>query len=397
MYEARVGLDKIEINNVQAIALTDWTKLNRHMNAEDNHKKIEFYPPTSHSTYRMQDGNSFGKLVIREEGPNAKFKELRFGFSYMPYGFIIFSPLNILGDNFFNLSVGEVQSYLCYLEQYINEEYGLVVSFEIARYKSIEINTTIQLSENYKEYFRQNRIIVLNMPYYKKYGEHGEREKGDDHFRASVDMAYTGGKELEFVIYKKGMPTDQVNSYMRIEIRIRSAKKLKDLLGTLDVHSVSQNDIVKVFSDLHELYFLIAYTKWEKESTKYIRRKVKVYYLDKNKHGGRWSSALIEDLKRDELNDIYPHVIDDQQLLNVVQSFLNDRKDPNRNRKRSMESVRKNVAGAFDKQGYDKILEIFHKIDQACYRSVSHNTEEFVRQVVSEYRMRRPLPDAAKK
>lgn len=99
----RVGLDKITLNNVTLRAITDWNKL---IMETEIAGKGEFQPATqSFGYYLMESGQTIRKIVLSEEGNDAKFWDLRFGYEYGTYGCLELSPRNIFGENIHNMTI----------------------------------------------------------------------------------------------------------------------------------------------------------------------------------------------------------------------------------------------------------------------------------------------------
>ncbi len=366
VYVPRVGLDRVTLHNVVLIAIVDWSKLNQ--------ENVKWHPPSYPSrSYRTTDGNCVGTIDISEAGPEAKFKEIHFGFKYGKYGNITFSPRHVYGENFHNMTVESMQSHLLYLTEYFTDTYGIVVDFTVSAYTTLELNVTIPLNNPFDDYRRVLLAIEANVPYYGKKGI-ARYDKVKDKSSLANTGIDGGGNSFQPIIYdkkeemykkKEKIPDDVLSEvdYMRVEFRLKTTDKIKHVFSTADIGSITQDDVSRAYADLFDKYIRRGYEKWRACAQKLLRSRVRETYDQRNSGKRQWISVLFQRLRSEEQKGQYPIVLDKKQLIEEIQRLPIG----HGNRSRTVKSIERHLTknDVFDEDGFEKIEEIFSKVDFA--------------------------------
>ena len=64
------------------------------------------------------------------------------------------------------------------IQNYLIDNYGILIDFSNARLKSVEINRTFKIEHKFCEYSRPLMLILSQMPYMKKISVFADVDKG---------------------------------------------------------------------------------------------------------------------------------------------------------------------------------------------------------------------------
>lgn len=160
------------------------------------------------------------------------------------------SDLEAKGHNLKPLTKAEYESKCCKVESYIEEEYGLTLNLKEKKFKLLALNKTFELEREIDEYWELFQLIHLLVP--AKYKNKafvlgGNNEIIGVYFENGVTRVkiYDKTKQLKD---EKGIELDR--RYMRIEVVLKEDKKIKKVIGTNLVSSITDEQLEQGFNSI---------------------------------------------------------------------------------------------------------------------------------------------------
>lgn len=264
----------------------------------------------------MIDGAGEGQIKVSyikvksTEGITLKINELDIGVKkvnnqLIPYEYLDATLPSLLDDKGLNVNnIQDVTSFiksLEILEQELQELGFGQVDLKKAQIEELELNINIAIAREFGEYERPLKYIKGLLPRtLKKEQEYRNRVTGD----------YTGFKcfnnSISFKIYNKRAQVQEEHNHdigeelLRLEYRLLSGEKVKDLLGHNQVEELIKDfkQIERAFRVRLEKDFI---NKLEKDIQDQLKNTIKKLKDYKTKSG---KSAIDEFIKNEELLDI---------------------------------------------------------------------------------------------
>ena len=308
-------------------------------------------------------GNKYSLLKI---GKTDMFDSLVYGLSPDSR---IFGMLEIsVSDNedHCNLNcytVEQLRQRIDAVKRYLRDTYGMDISFEKAGLKSVEINKTIALSQDSAAYNRVLKLINHSYPgtLRLKLKDHKTDEEDDDNQSFYRDSGRDGIKVKLYSktkqLAKKGIITDE--EYFRLEITLKSGKKVRDKLGTNEISRISQDGINAYYEDFVTENIQKPFEKWWVRSMKYAEKTVKEHYV-KGNHS--WRSDCLLYIADEEIRRGYPLILDLDQVTEVLGVVIDDKRDRHYHRRRFIETSREEAPFLMndDESKLQELISKFH-------------------------------------
>lgn len=315
------------------------------------------------------------------------------------------------GDGAYNLNcwtIAEVKERLNEVERYLSDEYGILVDMDCTKLKTIEINKTIELDEEYPSYLRPLTTLQRLLPKSKQKNAKtiGKAIETDQAQNNDPHKSFYGGNSGEKLkMYDK---SDQINdrkkkkitsikreatkerqtstpnnwdeinerankeimsiafidgNYLRVELTL-SSTKIKEVFGTNLVGKIDDESINDYFRDWIERNVR---QKWELFQEKRQKKLKKVIKEEWKKD----EYAFIENLLLRGFNNedqtglpLMMDVSEVQPLLKTV--IKNDRNKRYRIYKRLNQKCSQKYGEKFVKNDEKKTNEIVEKLSQNC-------------------------------
>lgn len=223
-----------------------------------------------------------------------------------------------------NLACYTVQDY----QQQVNDiqtalrgKYGVVLDTMWATIKQIEINRTIRLNDDFKWYHRVLQLIMFNLPYpFAKQMDFKKKAAGEiqcDTYYATTKKTAKSKKYQELKIYNKSKQLQFIvgEKWMRVELKIVGAAKIKKELGTNDLSELTDRQINDYFDKMMQKLIVQPYRKWQQAQQKEIKK----IMLDQRKINlKRWQIGTLTRILDTEIEKQCPVALDIDQILAVV-------------------------------------------------------------------------------
>lgn len=223
-----------------------------------------------------------------------------------------------------NLACNTVQDY----QEQVNDiqtalkgKYGVVLDTMWATVKQIEINRTIKLDDDFRWYNRVLQLIMFNLPYpFAKQMDFRKKAAGEiqcDTYYATTRKTAKSKKYQELKIYNKSKQLQFIvgEKWMRVELKIVGAAKIKKELGTNDLSELTDRQINDYFDKMMQKLIVQPYRKWQQAQQKEIKK----IMLDQRKINlKRWQIGTLTRILDTEIEKQCPVALDIDQILAVV-------------------------------------------------------------------------------
>ena len=279
----------------------------------------------------------------------------------------------IRGDNNTNLQCYSVEDYYDYLAQiidHLDQRYGIIVDVSDVRIKEIEINKTIELYRPFEEYHRPLQLMFQNLPHtFHSTLTGANRDSAEDRqitrsYSARTNKTPKSKHYMICSIYDKSKQLEQKitieKNYLRLEIRLVGASKIKRELGTDSFAELTDELLCMFLQEQIEKLFVKPHEKWEQSRDKLLSRIIKEE-RKKNKH---WIVNTLRRLQDLEIQNQKPYVLDIHEILLVFSIISDDtKKRQNEIIKQFLEQANK-YEKSMVQNDHDKIEELFEKLTQ---------------------------------
>ena len=193
-----------------------------------------------------------------------------------------------------------------------------------ATIKQIEINRTIRLNDDFKWYHRVLQLIMFNLPYpFAKQMDFKKKAAGEiqcDTYYATTKKTAKSKKYQELKIYNKSKQLQFIVSdgWMRVELKIVGASKVKKELGTNDLSELTDGQINDYFDRMMQKLIVQPYRKWQEQQKKEIK---KIMQEQRKINLKRWQIGTLTRILDEEIDRQCPVALDIDQILAVVQEL----------------------------------------------------------------------------
>lgn len=190
-----------------------------------------------------------------------------------------------------------------------------------ATIKQIEINRTIRLNDDFKWYHRVLQLIMFNLPYpFAKQMDFKKKAAGEiqcDTYYATTKKTAKSKKYQELKIYNKSKQLQFIVSdgWMRVELKIVGASKVKKELGTNDLSELTDGQINDYFDRMMQKLIVQPYRKWQEQQKKEIK---KIMQEQRKINLKRWQIGTLTRILDEEIDRQCPVALDIDQILAVV-------------------------------------------------------------------------------
>lgn len=358
-------LDRIVLINCEILVVEDVETL-----AEFNIVKV---PPKQtddnettirKSCYTTLDGQEFEYLKIEKEGSIDVLKAgvTNFGKQFCTLELSVNKGLT---RNFEGNTLDEYVEQLTDIQNYLIDNYGILIDFSNARLKSVEINRTFKIEYPFDEYSRPIQLILSQMPYMKKISVFADVDKGKithETFSAwNKKSNLSKNKEFKKIIfYNKSEQLETrgfliCDNFMRFEIKVFGERNIEKCLKAKYFINLTQNDINRWFSEQVDTLIVKPMEKWQKARDKQIKTILK----EELKKGGTWVINALRRFTVYELENETPLILDICQIYPVIDKLEIDDKSRVKNRflQQSLKYER-----IFTCNNSDKLAEIINKL-----------------------------------
>lgn len=226
---------------------------------------VEFNPH-SKVNYITESGQEFTRLHLEGIGAIQKMyaSSMVTGNERRDYCNLHTSPNNPETGNLHCYTVQQYAEHLTEIQDRLICEYGIDTDFSAVTLKELEINRTFKLDGDFYDYYRVLRLIIHNLPkkdfkFYHYAGEpEGDKEEINTYYGCTTAKPKKGRKYAELKIYNKSKQIEQLivldGSYMRVEIKLVDAERIKRALGT--------NRFSELTDERINAYYLKQIQKW---------------------------------------------------------------------------------------------------------------------------------------
>ena len=358
-------LDRIVLINCEILVVEDVETL-----AELNIVKV---PPKQtdddettrkKSCYTTLDGQKFEYLKIEKEDCIDVLKAgvTNFGKQFCTLELSVNkgSTGNLEGN-----TLNEYMEQLTDIQNYLIDNYGILIDFSNARLKSVEINRTFKIEHKFCEYSRPLMLILSQMPYMKKISVFADVDKGKithETFSAwNKKSNLSKNKEFKKVIFYN--KTEQLetrgfligDNFMRFEIKVFGERNIEKCLKAKYFINLTQNDIDKWFSEQVDTLIVKPMEKWKKARDKQVKTVLK----EELERGGTWLINALRRFTAYELENEIPLILDICEVYPVIDKLEIDDKSRVKNRflQQSLKYER-----IFTRNDSNKLTEIINKL-----------------------------------
>lgn len=223
-----------------------------------------------------------------------------------------------------NLACNTVQDY----QEQVNDiqtalkgKYGVVLDTMWATIKQIEINRTIRLDDDFRWYNRVLQLIMFNLPYpFAKQMDFRKKAAGEiqfDTYYATTKKTAKSKKYQELKIYNKSKQLQFIvgEKWMRVELKIVGASKVKKELGTNDLLQLTDGQINDYFDRMMQKLIVQPFRKWQEQQKKEIK---KIMQEQRKINLKRWQIGTLTRILDEEIDRQCPVALDIDQILAVV-------------------------------------------------------------------------------
>lgn len=239
-----LGIDKSKLNNL-TINYIDIDKFRSNDNVT-----LATLPPLA-TGYLIPTANddylNVSYLGITDE---ALFDKLQVGIkknkgAINPYALLEITIADSTNNNLIPYSVSDYYSRLERITQYLEQRYGLYISYQDATFSELELNITQKMNESMTAYYHILSLMLNNAP--KRYKTRALYTSAN----GSLTGLTASNNSTQLKIYDKTHQLDtcfkiKVNGeYMRIEYTLKNSQRIKRALGTTLLSEITDNQIAQ--------------------------------------------------------------------------------------------------------------------------------------------------------
>ena len=201
-------------------------------------------------------------------------------------------------------TVGDYQKQVNDIQTALRDKYGVVLDTMWATIKQIEINRTVKLDDDFRWYHRVLQLIMFNLPYpFAKQMDFRKTAKSKKYQELKI---YNKSKQLQFIVGEK---------WMRVELKIVGASKVKKELGTNDLSQLTDRQINDYFDRMMQTLIVQPYRKWQEQQKKEIK---KIMQEQRKINLKRWQIGTLTRILDTEIEKQCPVALDIDQILAVI-------------------------------------------------------------------------------
>lgn len=308
-------LDRIELGNISIIGFNNIKNLIDKEIVEISSTKAK---------YVTASGQEFSRLKIENDGlidrMIAGSRILRS--KRIDYCDLSVSIKNDKTGNLICYTAAEYFDQILKIQNHLQSKYGIIADFSDATLKYIEINRTFKLDSNFESYHRVLNLIMANLPTnlrnqmdYRKVTSHCIEYET---FYATSRKKNKSKKYMLFKIYDKKKAIKNIivltDSYMRIEVTLVGAERIKQSLGSNKFVDITDKLINDYFNELIQKIIINPMEKWKTKRDKYLLDLMMEQRNDK-KH---WQTNVLRILQNEEIANKCPTLLDVEELIPLL-------------------------------------------------------------------------------
>lgn len=340
----RIGIDKSRLNNIFIKDIDD-EKINQHQHRDENREIVVEYGDTP---VILQSGRCLRRLKLKDERIGLlsfRYGKRTDGKSHATCSLHLLATDN--GNNVQNLTAQNYKKRVLEAFELITQEYGIVLDCSQARIKSLEVNATFRLQDDFSKYEKVILMMIRNVPQvYKdkrsnslKYHIWREATKNYD----KLETVLAKNQSVELKIYNKlkqlkdtnAISNIAENNVMRIEYTFLNASTLKSRFGANTVNALSDEALINMFKWYFVRDIVKPWEKWQKDNKHALCHLASKYMQS----GTDWKQAFFRECREFESTHGLPVLFDVCDMQPVFR-LLDKSKNANRKFRRFKKSAR---------------------------------------------------------
>lgn len=262
-------------------------------------------------------------------------------------------------------TVGDYQKQVNDIQTALRDKYGVVLDTMWATIRQIEINRTIKLDDDFRWYHRVLQLIMFNLPYpFAKQMDFRKKAAGEmqcDTYYATTKKTAKSKKYQELKIYNKSKQLQFIvaERWMRVELKIVGASKVKKELGTNDLSQLTDRQINDYFDRMMQKLIVQPYRKWQEQQKKEIR---KIMQEQRKINLKRWQIGTLTRILDEEIDRQCPVALDIDQILAVVPELKDIPAKYTKSIQQNMDDQAGKCAAVLCNYDSDRMQEIISKL-----------------------------------
>lgn len=310
-----VLMDKLELTGVLVWDIADISDLVDRGIVELNTATDQYYTGT---------GKRFSRLFVSDK----VIDSLKCGVIYAKHGTYGNLQLSVKKDNGCgNLICNTVEEYQAQIRRAVEHlwiEYGIALDVSQSRIKSMEINKTFSLEQDYDSYRRVFGLIMAMLPrksYLVSQSIWRDRRKSGyqtGSFLATSRKKGNSKKYMEFKIYDKKKQLLGVikldEQYVRFEFVLVGTKRIEIEFGSNSFLDITDCAINEWFEKKVNDWIIEPIERWKKQRDDAVMTAM-LHFRD-NPHN--WVGNALAALQDQEIRQGYPVVLDVQEIVPLV-------------------------------------------------------------------------------
>lgn len=373
---ARIGLDKVTLSNITIKHF----HMDRFLEKCNTEKNITYYPDPT-----LALGFSFLKISDKE----FPFQEFSITYHAKSHTYRVIIQICVNADLIEgNLDNWLIEDLLFHIDHYIIPElsqYGFEVSFDHATFSTMEINYTFILPDSYDAMFPVITRILWNCNGFQhskfycsdnyqliknKYNLYDEKL-----FQSTYILPRNSKSQKQIIAYdkstemkkNKNMETD--TPILRLELKLKSAYRIKLLFHKNELYKISNSDIQNIFckfviSPVYD-YIVNKYPHEEYNKSK------ELYKLHSNEYNNIFNK-IVKDIDSKTFNKRSPYILTDRGFLAILQNSKEFIKNGNKQKK--IASLKKAFSNSNTiKPEYSNYLDFFQYEFKSLLENPSKN------------------------
>lgn len=288
------------------------------------------------------------------------------------YGYM---EMSVPDDGYHNLNCLTVTQYIQRIKDtacFLQERYGIIVDFRDIKYKSIEINKTLILSDNFQTYRRPIALLMYLLPNVLRLKEadfsetdiHPNKIKDYDR-KISTYTKSSGKKGISVKIYDKKRQLEMCfnivtyQNYLRYEITLKSPTKIRNAFGDNSLNVITDELIHKYFISFILCNIVTPYDKHCKKRDIALRKILKRHYETESK---TWTRDTLAEIREIELKNGVPFMLEIEELISQIKCLKIDSKQQRYNLKQRFIQLCEDQNSIFLQNDGNKYTELITKL-----------------------------------
>lgn len=309
----RIGIDRTEVKGFHIKSL-DFKKLRKHQSVTlEEHGDIE---------HQLENGSSFAKLKITD---NKYFGTFFIGTQKRNTSYILYTRMDITVQdrnygNLCNSTMVQYKERLIQIQQYLSDEYGIIVDISELRLSTLEINCTFEIKHYFHKYHRALNLMMYNLPdTYGKISEYKKKDKTNVRFES--ETFYRGNQRMQIKIYDKKRQLHDAGicsidqHVMRIEFVLKTAAKIKEVFGTNKVNLFTDSMITDFYNYQFNKLFVHKYQIWRQHNSQFLHQMIIKHKKNSPKN---WQRNLLTECRNIELQNRIPVILEIEDLFEQI-------------------------------------------------------------------------------